>query len=113
MAFVQIGSLNQKGGNLVEFVERATGYAPSKEEHAELLTSLKKESVQLEKEIKIKKKQQKKISTDILRLTSQLKGVDSQIHKSKKIVESILGGGKLGGGKRSRRNRSTRKIQRQ
>ncbi len=82
----------RKGGNIVEFVGRAAGYAPSKEEHAELLTSLKKESVQIEKEIKYKKKQQKKLGTDILRLTSQLRGVDGQIHKSKKIVESILGG---------------------
>jgi septal ring factor EnvC (AmiA/AmiB activator) len=81
-----------QGGNIVEFVGRATGYAPSKEEHTELLTSLKKESVQLEKDIKKKRKQQKKLNTDILRLTSQLKGVDNQIHKSKKIVESILGG---------------------
>jgi hypothetical protein len=92
-----------KGGNIAEFVGRAAGYAPSKEEHAELLTTLKKESVQIEKELKIKKKQQKKINTDILRLTSQLKGVDSQIQKSKKIVESILGG-------KRRRRRTTKKM---
>jgi hypothetical protein len=95
--------INKTGGNLVEFVGRAAGYAPSKEEHAELLTSLKKESVEIEKEIKIKKKQQKRLSTDILRLTSQLRGVDDQIHKSKKIVESILGG------KRRRKIKNTTK----
>jgi len=95
-----------KGGNIVEFVGRAAGYAPSKEEHAELLTTLKKESVQIEKEIKHKKKQQKKLGTDILRLTSQLRGVDGQIQKSKKIVESILGG------KRRRSRRTTKKVKR-
>jgi septal ring factor EnvC (AmiA/AmiB activator) len=92
-----------KGGNIVEFVGRAAGYAPSKEEHAELVTSLKKESVQLEKEIKHKKKQQKKINTDILRLTSRLRSVDGEIQKSKKIVESILGG-------KRRRKRTTKKM---
>lgn len=96
----------RQGGNIVEFVGRAAGYAPSKEEHVELLTSLKKESVQIEKEIKHKKKQQKRLNTDILRLTSQLRGVDGQIHKSQKIVESILGG------KRRRSRRTTKKVKR-
>jgi capsule polysaccharide export protein KpsE/RkpR len=85
-------SIQIKGGNLIEFVERATGNAPSKEEHSNLISNLKKESIQVEKKLKKTKKLQQKVDTEVLSLTARLKGIDEQIAKSQKIVKSFLGG---------------------
>jgi len=92
-----------KGGDLIEFGARITGYAPSKEEHASLISSLKKQSITVEKELKQKKKLQKKINTDILMLNNQLKNIDDQITKSQKVVRAILGG------RRSKKLRTTKR----
>lgn len=85
-------SIQIKGGNLLEFVERATGNAPSKEEHANLISSLRKEAIEVEKNLKKTRKVQKKINTEVLSLTGRLKSIDDQIAKSQKIVQSFLGG---------------------
>ena len=82
----------QKGGNLLEIVERVTGNAPSKEEHSSLISSLRKEAIEVEKKLKKTRKYQKKINTEVLSLTGRLKSIDDQIAKSQKIVKSFLGG---------------------
>jgi capsule polysaccharide export protein KpsE/RkpR len=94
-------SIQIKGGNLMEFVERATGSAPSKEEHANLISSLRKEAIEVENKLKKTRKIQKKINTEVLSLTGRLKNIDDQIAKSQKIVQSFLGGRKRKTQKRS------------
>lgn len=78
--------------NMFEMTQRLIGKAPSKEQHTELVRSLRKEASHVEKKIKKTKKLQEKVNTEVLLLQSRLKGINEQMEKSQRIVNGILGG---------------------
>jgi predicted nucleic acid-binding Zn-ribbon protein len=80
------------GENMIEMAKRFIGKAPSKEEHSELVRSLRKEASNVEKKIKKTKKLQEKVNTEVLLLQSRLKGINEQMEKSQRIMNGILGG---------------------
>lgn len=87
-----VNKIRKGGENMIEMTQRFIGKAPSKEEHSELVRSLQKEAINVEKKIKKTKKLQDKLNTKVLLLQSRLKGINEQMAKSQKIVNGILGG---------------------
>ena len=82
------------GGDIMSFVKRATGNAPSKKDHQNLSRKLREELLDTEKEVQKKEKQQKKLKEQVLVLQSKIEFLNGQIEKSEKIAKSVLGGSK-------------------